>query len=708
MKFDPNDARLTAYVLNELDADEKAAVEKLLADSPEARAAVEEIRATVDVLSKELGAEPVGTLSDSQRETITSAKSRGGLRLRTWLVASAVAASLLIIAVNVMTPRLSRARELAEPSAPHIGPGAGIADLDAYGKAKGETKAVDEEGLNQLAALGYVGGADYPLEETVFDSRHAGGVLYCVQPAGSASGLNANYFSEADGDGLQDMFYGGGGECETLSGRMNTEAYDQVIHNAFLRVTDQPLSTFSIDVDTASYANVRRYLNSNHLPPPGAVRVEEFINYFTYDYAEPDTADAVAPDDETFSVTVDVADCPWTPAHRLMRVGLKGLEIEPEERPACNLVFLLDVSGSMQDDKKLPLVKHAMNVLIDQLGENDRVAIAVYAGASGLVLPSTTGNNAETIRHALASLRAGGSTNGGEGIELAYAIAEENFIEGGVNRVILATDGDFNVGVTNQGDLVKLIEQKAAGGVFLSVLGFGMGNYKDSTLEKLADQGNGNYAYIDTTAEAEKVFGEQLAGTLVTIAKDVKIQIEFNPLAVGAYRLIGYENRILAAEDFNDDTKDAGEIGAGHTVTALYELVPAGADEEIPASDGESPLPAIDPLKYQTAATPSAAADSGEMATIKLRYKQPDADTSELFEVPVVDTDRALADTSEDFRFAASVASFGMLLRHSPHAGNWTYDAVLELAEPTIGEDVHGYRAEFLSLVEKARNLTAE
>ena len=379
----------------------------------------------------------------------------------------------------------------------------------------------------------------------------------------------------------------------------NTEAYDRIVENPFLAVMQNPLSTFSIDVDTASYANARRFLNQGMLPPPDAVRIEEFVNYFLYRYEPPK-------DKETpFAAAVTIADCPWTPEHRLARIGIKGWEMPRSERPASNFVFLLDVSGSMQPQNKLPLVKQSIRMLTEQLDERDRVAMVVYAGASGLVLPSTSCDDKRAIYEALDRLDAGGSTNGGAGIQLAYDVATQNFLPGGVNRVVLASDGDFNVGVTDQGSLTRLIEEKAKSGVFLTVLGYGMGNVKDATMEKLADKGNGNYAYIDTLNEAKKVLVEQMQGTLVTIAKDVKIQVEFNPAQVSAYRLLGYENRMLRAEDFNDDTKDAGEIGAGHTVTALYELVPAGQ---------EIPTPAVDALKYQSAApaAPPQAEGSGE------------------------------------------------------------------------------------------------
>lgn len=474
--------------------------------------------------------------------------------------------------------------------------------------------------------------------------------------------------------------------------RFNTETYDRIYENAFLLVRQQPRSTFSIDVDTASYANVRRFLNGGDLPPKDAVRIEELVNYFPYDYQPPD-------DNAPFAARVEVSACPWNAGHRLARIGLKGREIAQEQRPAANLVFLLDVSGSMQDPGKLPLLKSAMRMLVGQLSGQDRVAIAVYAGASGLVLPSTSCEEKASILAALDQLEAGGSTNGGEGIQLAYNVAQENLTQEGINRVILCTDGDFNVGTTNQGYLTRMIEEKAKSGVFLTVLGFGMGNYKDSTLEKLADKGNGNYGYVDTIHEARKLLVEQLAGTLVTIAKDVKIQVEFNPSRIGAYRLIGYENRMLRDEDFRDDTKDAGEIGAGHTVTALYELVPAGE---------EMKLPEVDPLKYQEPAEPSQAAQSEEILTLKLRYKEPDGDTSRELVFPIADPGAPLADATTDFRFAASVAAFGMLLRDSQHKGEATYDLALELADSAKGNDPFGYRGEYLQLVRTAKALAGK
>jgi Ca-activated chloride channel family protein len=421
------------------------------------------------------------------------------------------------------------------------------------------------------------------------------------------------------------------------------------------------------------------------------------INYFAYQYPEPTNNDP-------FSVTVDAHACPWQPEHRLVRIGLKARSVAEEERPECNLVFLIDVSGSMDEPNKLPLVQRSLDLLVRQLAERDRVALVVYAGAAGLVLDSTECRDREVIRHALSRLRAGGSTAGGQGLELAYWTAVAHFIPGGVNRVILCTDGDFNVGLTSVGDLTRLISEKARSGVFLTVLGFGMGNYKDATLEKLADLGNGQYGYIDTLKEARRLLVEQMNGTLVTVAKDVKIQVEFNPARASAYRLIGYENRVLAKEDFNDDTKDAGDIGAGHTVTAFYEVIPPG--RPIPAlSSSNEPAARVDPLKYQAAPLPSKlAGDSPELLTIKLRYKTPDGATSQLVSAPFQDAGGSWETAAIDFKFAAGVAAFGMILRQSEHRGAASLDLVRRLAGPEASTE---YRAEFLALVELAGRLLA-
>ena len=473
------------------------------------------------------------------------------------------------------------------------------------------------------------------------------------------------------------------------AGDFNTEAYDRIDENRFHRVANDPLSTFSIDVDSASYSNVRRFLNQGTLPPPDAVRVEELINYFRFPYKD-------SPDQAPFSVTTEVSACPWNPRHRLALIGLQARRMSSERTPPRNLVFLLDVSGSMTPADKLPLVKTAMRMLADTLNPADRVAIAVYAGASGLVLPSTPGDRKADIQRAIADLQPGGSTNGATGIQLAYDVASQAFLKGGINRVILATDGDFNVGVTSQGELIRLIEEKREKGIFLSVLGVGTGNLKDSTMEKLADKGNGNYAYLDSLHEARRVLIAEAGATLVTVAKDVKIQVEFNPRAVGAYKLIGYENRILQHQDFNNDKKDAGEIGAGHTVTALYEIVPPGE----PLEGGS-----VDPLKYQDVSKPNAAAKSDELMTVKLRYKQPDGDTSQLMSIAV--RDRA-GELTPNLGFASAVAEFGMLLRGSEFKGQATWSTAQELARRYRGDDPDGYRAEFVRLVELAAALDAQ
>lgn len=469
----------------------------------------------------------------------------------------------------------------------------------------------------------------------------------------------------------------------------NTEQYASIQEEGFVSVVDRPLSTFSIDVDTASYSNVRRFLTQGGRPPAGAVRIEELINYFTYDYPQPSGADP-------FSVTTEVAAAPWKPEHKLVLVGLRGRAFEAEKLPPRNLVFLIDVSGSMADQNKLPLVKRGLGELAEQLRPEDHVAIVVYAGGSGCVLPPTSGANRGAIEEALANLEAGGGTNGAGGIALAYELARKHFDREAINRVILATDGDFNVGTTSESELVKLIERERESGVFLTVLGVGTGNLKDSTMEKLADRGNGNYAYLDTPAEARRVLIEAASGTLVTIAKDVKIQVEFNPTRVKSYRLIGYENRRLQAKEFNDDTKDAGEIGAGHSVTALYEVVPVGV---------AGPAPGVDALKYQQPGTPTEVAKGSEVATVKLRYKQPDGSTSKLLSVAVNDGAKPIENASENLRFAAAVATFGMVIGESTDRGAASYDLAQSLARDALGKDENAYRAEFLRLIAMAKSL---
>jgi Ca-activated chloride channel family protein len=699
MRIKKDDPRLIDYVLGELKPRERAAVETAIKKDEHVRLAVEEIRAAVKASAEAFQREPVPALTEEQRRSIRASssrqpatvrrierKSRKPVRARIRLVAAvtsgtAIVAAIAVLVVQTYPPRTDR---------PSLSPDAMRAKQVAAQLPEGWQRFMITD-INNAAGSAAVQ-LDYEDAETqqmigriAVRLATEGAPGPARKPAGLPGSLNS-----PSAFPVRDSIYGLPDDPNLVywPGH-NTETYDQIVDNPFLAVVENPLSTFSIDVDTASYSNVRRFLNQGSLPPKDSVRIEELINYFSYDYEPPHG-------DDPFAVNVEVATSPWDTDHRLVRIGLKGWEIADEERPATNLVFLLDVSGSMRPVNKLPLLKRAMRMLVDKLGENDSVAIAVYAGASGLVLPSTSCDNKEVILQAIERLESGGSTNGGAGIQLAYDTAVQNFIKGGVNRVILATDGDFNVGVTSQGDLIRLIEDKAKSGVFLSVLGFGMGNYKDSNLEKLADKGNGNYAYIDTINEARKVLVEQIGGTLVTIAKDVKIQIEFNPAEVSAYRLIGYENRIMRAEDFNDDKKDAGEIGAGHTVTALYEVVPAGTAVE---------LRDVDPLRYQQPGSLTDIAATGQIMTLKLRYKEPDGHTSKLLVVDVVDDGGDIDRASTDFRFAASVAAFGMILRDSEHRGTATHDTVLELARNSLGDDEHGYRAEFINLVRTAKAL---
>jgi len=470
----------------------------------------------------------------------------------------------------------------------------------------------------------------------------------------------------------------------------NTSEFDHIIDNPFRRVLDSPLSTFSVDVDTAGYSITRFWLMNGKKPPKSAVRIEELINYFDYDYPPP-------VDGKPFAVHVETGVAPWNPDHLLARIALKGREFPANTRPKVNLVFLLDVSGSMDEPNRLPLVISSMKMLVNELKGTDKVAICVYADAEGTVLPPTSGDNKNKILAALDKLKAGGSTAGESGIQLAYKLAEESFDPKAVNRVILCTDGDFNVGISNRSDLVDMVAAKAKSGVYLTVLGFGMDNYRDGTLKQLASKGNGNYGYIDTIEEARKILVEQLSGTLITIAQDVKIQVEFNPETVGAYRLIGYENRLLRKEDFNDDTVDAGDIGAGHTVTAFYELIPKGVEADA--------MPKVDPLKYGTPATSNG--NLNELLTVNLRYKLPKETESSLLSFPVLVTSvRKAGKESEDFRFASAVAGFGMLLRDSPYKGNAGYDTVFKSAQSAIGKDKSGYRKGFLEMIKKAQAIS--
>ena len=481
------------------------------------------------------------------------------------------------------------------------------------------------------------------------------------------------------------------------------DRFSSYVDNEFMKVGEQPLSTFSIDVDTASYAKARQYLlEQRQLPPPSSVRIEEFINYFDYEYAGPK-------DDKPFAASLAVTDCPWEPQHQLVRIALQAKQVENAQRPKANLVFLLDVSGSMDQPNKLPLVKETMRLLTYQLTENDKVAMVVYAGAAGCVLESTYGHEQDKILPAIERLNAGGSTNGGQGIQLAYKLARENFIPGGINRVILCTDGDFNVGLTGTNELVDLVKEQAQSNVFLTVLGYGMGNTNDAMMEQIADRGNGLYGFVDSRREAQRQMVKQLAGNLMTVAKDVKIQVEFNPAKVRSYRLVGYENRTMAAEDFNNDKKDAGEIGAGHRVTALYELVPVNAKE--------GAVPQVDNLRYQPAKpsepevvnkAPVPAENSGvsnELLAVKLRYKQPEGSESQLLTFPLADESQPYAEADKDFRWSAAMAEFGMLLRNSPHKGQATWSTLGQRARAAIGTPVDTSRAEALEMISAASSL---
>lgn len=472
----------------------------------------------------------------------------------------------------------------------------------------------------------------------------------------------------------------------------NTEEYDGINENIFHDALRNPLSTFSIDVDAASYSNVRRFINYGQKPPKDAVRIEELINYFDYDYPQP-------VNEHPFSITTEISDAPWNRNHKLVHIGLQGRKLPTENLPPSNLVFLIDVSGSMDEPNKLPLLKSSFHLLINELRPQDRVAMVVYAGAAGLVLDPTPGSEKEKIRQALDRLEAGGSTAGGAGLRLAYATAKKYFNPKGNNRVILATDGDFNVGESSNAAMERLIEDERKSGVFLTVLGFGMGNYKDSKMETLANKGNGNYAYIDNISEARKVLVNEFGGTLFTIAKDVKLQIEFNPAKVKAYRLIGYENRLLKNEDFNNDKKDAGDLGSGHTVTALYEIIPAGTESEF--------FQPVDELKYQKLKVEPSAMKSNELMTVKFRYKKPDEETSKLIVHTLTDKHVPLNKTSDNFRWSAAVAAFGMILRESEYVKQFTCEDVIALAEGAKGTDKEGYRREFIAMARTLSGLSA-
>lgn len=754
------EARLTAYALGELSADERAEVERWLAEEPELAAFVDEVRATAGLLEEGLRSEPAAALREEQRAAIAAIAAgpparrvAGAGSSRNWLALATAAGMLAALGVWTFA-RVGGDQEVELTEAPAAG---------------SEAAAEAREELAAIRGLGYVGGTgsapqrrpepeerpgllSAPEKPEALEDLHSG-------PGGGAGGnatrsevltLDPKYGRDFDAEvaqgaavdhltadpdsealakrnaegvaedvrlALETLGYSG---AATVPGHPKanrlpegapfgvpdevsvwrsdpvpvddlpvpgTESYQRLVENTFHDPRRRPLSTFSVDVDTASYANVRRFLNEGRLPPPDAVRIEELVNYFAYDYPEPEGA-------HPFAVDVEVGTCPWSPGHRLLRIGLQGAPPVERERKRVNLIFLIDVSGSMDEPAKLPLVKDSLRLLADELTENDSIAIVTYAGEARLHLARTHGANRDALRAAIDALSAGGSTNGESGIELAYRLASEGFVEGGVNRVLLATDGDFNVGQSSDAAMVRLIEEKARTGVHLSVLGFGTGNLKDSKLEGISGRGNGNYAYVDGLREAKRVLVDGLAGTLETIAEDVKLQVDFNPARVASYRLVGYENRALAARDFADDTKDAGEIGAGHRVTALYEIAPAGG---APAG--------VAPSKYAAPDPEPPGEPSDELCEVRLRYQPPGGGASTELRVPVTDAGLGFRDLSDDTRFAAAVAAFGMVLRGSPYRGAATAEAAGDWARDALGADPRGHRAELCDLVRRAREL---
>lgn len=790
-EFDPDDPRLTAFVLGELNEADRAGVERQLAADGALREAADVLRETAEQMRTALTREPAVPLSAEQRAAIAAladsplpAVSRANVPRRPrwgrWLAATAGLALVATFAVigyersqsqenanyfaalkfKIVGDRIGQPlekpaddtfadvaerwssqtnpdtpQELAtNPPAEEIGRDQRVVSLEERGRiastnsasvvhdpaareytvatrskeAKPENRELGERSdrLSILSAPDAKGLESEAERQTRIKLKTSNGQTSKLFKPGTKSVEDLAQLNKAEGyrresvteskpraDSLTDFAI-----TESIP---SAETYAPIVENEFLTPDKQPLSTFSIDVDTASYSNMRRFVRQGQMPPPDAVRVEELLNYFRYDYPQP-------VDGTPFAVALDHGPCPWQPRHELVRIGLKGKEIDRGKRPASNVVFLVDTSGSMAPANKLPLVQQSLKMLAESMTTNDRIAIVTYAGTAGLALASTTGDNQQAIMTVIDSLHAGGSTNGEAGIHLAYKLAGEHFVEGGTNRVILCTDGDFNVGVSGDDELVRIIQEKAKSHVFLSIFGFGMGNLKDAKLEQLADKGNGHYGYIDDQREARKVFVEELTGTLHTIAKDVKIQVEFNPRHVAAYRLIGYENRALAAQDFNDDKKDAGEIGAGHTVTALYEIVPIG----VPFAAQPA---VVDPLKYQQpekqpvdvahASKAAGGSNSPEWLTVKLRYKQPDADQSVKLEVPLTCRTTNRPKPRPDFDWAAAVAEFGLLLRHSTHRGSANFAQVLELAETGLANDKGGYRAEFVELVKAVRQM---
>ncbi len=742
-RFSSDDPRLTAYALGELDGADREAVEAALREDAALRATVVEIRATVAQLEGALAGE---ALPEMTTKVDVARPNRGGVLLKFpqfYYVVSGLAAACFVVFVLVNDPGEAptkakvteqRVRTVINLPAPEAASGettanaavavalapiapesptiVGVApkrmefQLDRLPVSEGIAAGVLNENLQRVNPV-----KDLESQRlAAMDKARASKTVAATSPQfrpqiALASDQGAGARGMALAVSGASLHPSGGARSErfvkslgivTMASDMSSPATESYVYRqdaGFLSAAETPLSTFAADVDTASYSNVRRMLRAGQKPPADAVRVEELVNYFPYQYQAPKTG--------MFSAELEVADAPWAAGHRLVRIGLKAREITAAERGAANLVFLVDVSGSMNAPERLPLVKESLRLLVNRLRPDDRVAIVTYAGASGLALASTPVAQTREVVAAIDAMTPGGSTNGGMGIQLAYDIAKANFVTGGVNRVILCTDGDFNVGVTGEGALVRLVQEKAKSGVFLTVLGYGMGNLNDAMLEAIADKGNGSYGYVDSRREAEKLLGAQVSGTLTTVAKDVKLQVEFNPARVASYRLIGYENRLLAKNDFNNDKVDAGEVGAGHTVTALYEVVPTSEGRS--GRGDAAGAGAVDELKYSRPPARVALAEgSGELLTLKVRFKEPAGEESRKLEFVLTDSGAKWAEASADFKFAGAVAAFGMVLRDSPHKGTATWSEVQAWAEAGAAADPGGWRGEFLELVRAA------
>lgn len=755
MNLTPDSPELTAYALGALDPDTRARVEAAVASDPALQAEVDAIRACAMQLTDELSREPAPALDERQRERIRAASRNGSgealdlemegtrkparrgssgawwrdLWNPAWGLALAGAAAVALtlwlrpptagepaqseaeIAGNGLRYQPGRSDAATVTNAPAL---AAVETRERKVSAdrsapvrRMESRSVPVDSLQVPTAPLPSPAPVAPQAQVQVSRRTVGGDG--AMPQASSSGVGGVAPGSVQTPSASVPPLGGSRAMESrgeapqlyqepvlmkrygLVPREMSTAVQPPVENPLRSPLETPLSTFALDVDTASYAIVRRHLNAGRRPPADAVRLEEMVNYFTYTHRQP-------AGDHPIGIETELADSPYTWGNRLVRIALKARDIPRSERPPANLVFLVDVSGSMEPQDRLPLIQRSLRMLTESLTARDRVSLVTYSGEAGVRLPSSSGAEKELIVKAIDTLRSGGSTHGSAGIRLAYEQARAHFNAEGINRVILCTDGDFNVGLTSREALLELIAGEAKTGVYLTVLGFGMDNYKDATTELLADRGNGNYAYIDSFREARKVLSEQLESTLVTVARDVKLQVEFNPARVLSWRLLGYENRALADRDFNDDTKDAGELGAGHTVTALYELVMAGGAG-----------PGVDPLRYGRATPMAGPSGTGvhtnELLHIKLRYKTPDDDRSRLLQLSVTDVSRTLEQAGDDFRFSAAAAGLAMLLRNSPHKGTLTYDQVLRMAESALGRDPGGYRAEFVDLVQRARQL---